>query len=104
MSLEWARVRALQEQMRLRKLVKASEHMDWVGVDAVIPAQVFVCVARMPALKCPSLSRCGVTMLTTGCGLVPDLGHGGSSAIFPKNQAVRKSPSSQKHRLLHKVK
>jgi hypothetical protein len=63
MSLEWARVRALQEQMRLRKLVKASEHMDWVGVDAVIPAQVFVHVARIPALKCPSLSRCGVTTL-----------------------------------------
>jgi len=63
MSLEWARVRALQEQMRLRKFVKTSEHTDWVGVDAVIPAQVFVHVARIPALKCPSLSRCGVTRL-----------------------------------------
>jgi hypothetical protein len=65
MSLEWARVRALQEQMRLRKFVKASEHADWVGVDARVPAHVFVCVAHMPAPPCPSLSRCGVTRLGT---------------------------------------
>jgi hypothetical protein len=65
MSLEWARVRALQEQMRLRKFVKASEHTDWVRVDAQVPAHVFVCVAHMPAPQCPSLSRCGVTTLGT---------------------------------------
>ena len=63
MSLEWARVRALQERMRLRKFLKASEQTDWVGVDAGVPAHVFVCVAHMPAPQCPSLSRCGVTTL-----------------------------------------
>jgi hypothetical protein len=63
MSLEWARVRALQEQMRLRRFVKASEHTDWVGVDARVPAHVIVCVAYVPAPRCPSLSSCGVTTL-----------------------------------------
>ena len=68
MSLEWARVRALQDELRLREFVKGSPQGDWVEVHVDVPAKLLACINLPPAPVCASLRGCGVTLLANDYG------------------------------------
>jgi hypothetical protein len=59
MSLEWARVRVLRNEVRLRELVKSSDRKGWVDFTVTYPARVTIGVAPEGANRLASIEGRG---------------------------------------------